>query len=111
MTFPLGSPMDMIKIHTNDIQVVRQAAAAKWLQSCPTLSHPIDSLLPGSSDPGILHARTLEWVAISFSTRNIWPVIKLSALVIKGLVAPFPEPGPEFFPTSVLSKSRTNQGP
>ena len=67
MTFPLGSPMDMIKIHTNDIQVVRQAAAAKSLQLCPTLSHPIDSLLPGSSDPGILQARTLEWVAISFS--------------------------------------------
>ncbi|XP_055420049.1 ecto-NOX disulfide-thiol exchanger 2 isoform X5 [Bubalus kerabau] len=43
------------------------AAAAKLLQSCPTLCDPIDSLLPGSSVPGILQARTLEWVAISFS--------------------------------------------
>ena len=43
------------------------AAAAKSLQSCPTLCDPIDSLLPGSSVPGILQARILEWVAISFS--------------------------------------------
>ena len=43
------------------------AAAAKSLQSCPTLCDPIDGLLPGSSLPGILQARILEWVAISFS--------------------------------------------
>ena len=43
------------------------AAAAKLLQSCLTLCNPIDSLLPGSSVPGILQTRTLEWVAISFS--------------------------------------------
>ena len=43
------------------------AAAARSLQSCPTLCDPIDGLLPGSSFPGILQARTLEWVAISFS--------------------------------------------
>ena len=43
------------------------AAAAKSLQSCPTLCDPIDGSLPGSSVPGILQARTLEWVAISFS--------------------------------------------
>ena len=43
------------------------SAAAKSLQSCSTLCDPIDSLLPGSSVPGILQARTLEWVAISFS--------------------------------------------
>ena len=40
------------------------AAAAKSLQSCLTLCDPIDGLLPGSSVPGILQARTLEWVAI-----------------------------------------------
>ena len=40
---------------------------AKSLQSCPTLCDPIDGRLPGSPVPGILHARTLEWVAISFS--------------------------------------------
>ena len=41
--------------------------AAKLLQSCPTLYDPIDSSPPGSPVPGILQARTLEWVAISFS--------------------------------------------
>ena len=44
------------------------AAAAKSLQSCPTLCDPIDGSLPGSTVPGILRARTLEWVAISFSS-------------------------------------------
>ena len=43
------------------------AAAAKSLQSCPTLYDPIDGSPPGSTVPGILQARTLEWVAISFS--------------------------------------------
>ena len=43
------------------------AAAAKPLQSCPTLCDPIDGSPPGSAIPGILQARTLEWVAISFS--------------------------------------------
>ena len=44
------------------------AATAKSLQSCPTLCDPIDRSPPGSSVPGILQARTLEWVAISFSS-------------------------------------------
>ena len=43
------------------------AAAAKSLQSCPTLCDPIAGSPPGSPVPGILQARTLEWVAISFS--------------------------------------------
>ena len=43
------------------------AAAAKSLQSCPTLCDPIEGSPPGSTIPGILQARTLEWVAISFS--------------------------------------------
>ena len=43
------------------------AAAAKSLQSCPILCDPIDSSPPGSAVPGILQARTLKWVAISFS--------------------------------------------
>ena len=46
------------------------AAAAKSLQSCPTLCDPRDTSPPGSPVPGILQARTLEWVAISFS--NAW---------------------------------------
>ena len=46
------------------------AAAAKSLQSCPTLCNPIDSSPPGSPVPGILQARILEWIAIAFS--NAW---------------------------------------
>jgi len=46
---------------------ILSAAAAKSLQSCPTLCDPIDGSPPGSPVPRILQARTLEWVAISFS--------------------------------------------
>ena len=46
------------------------AAAAKSLQLCPILCDPIDCSPPGSPIPGILQARTLEWVAISFSMRE-----------------------------------------
>ena len=46
------------------------AAAAKLLQSCPTLCDPRDGSPPGSPVPGILQARTLEWVAISFSNAS-----------------------------------------
>ena len=49
-------------------------AAAKLLQSCPTLCEPIDGSPPGSPVPGILQARTLEWVAISFSNAWKWKV-------------------------------------
>ena len=47
------------------------AAAAESLQSCPTLCDPIDGSPRGSPVPGILQARTLEWVAISFSKKNL----------------------------------------
>ena len=50
------------------------AAAAKSLQSCPTLCHPIDGSPPGPAVPGILQARTLEWVAISSSNAWKWKV-------------------------------------
>ena len=50
------------------------AAAAKSLQSCPTLCDPRDSSPPGSPIPGILQARTLEWLAISFSNAWKWKV-------------------------------------
>ena len=49
------------------LSVKKAAAAAKPLQSCPTLCDPRDGSLPGSALPGILQARTLEWVATSFS--------------------------------------------
>ena len=52
----------------------KTAAAAKSLQSCPTLCDPIDGSPPGSPIPGILQARTLEWTAISFSNAGKWKV-------------------------------------
>ena len=48
------------------------ATAAKSLQSCPTLCDPIDRSPPGSAIPGIIQARTLEWLAISFSNARKW---------------------------------------
>ena len=55
-------------------RVYAAAAAAKSLQSCPTLCDPRDGSPPGSPVPGILQARTLEWVAISFSNAWKWKV-------------------------------------
>ena len=65
--------------HVDSIKLVESlltsnAAAAKSLQSCPTLCDPIDGSQPGSPVPGILQARTLEWVAISFSNAWKWKV-------------------------------------
>ena len=61
--------------HSKDTHILIPAAAAKLLQSCPTLCNPIDgSSPPGSPVPGILQARTLEWIAISFSNARKWKV-------------------------------------
>ena len=57
-----------------NVHVCMCAAAAKSLQLYPTLCDPIDSSPPGSPAPGILQARTLEWVAISFSNAWKWKV-------------------------------------
>ena len=54
-------------LELKDVSVYAAAAAAKSLQSCPTLCDPIDGSPPGFPIPGILQAMTLEWVAISFS--------------------------------------------
>ena len=62
---------EMAKVNVNILGIGElkwtAAAAAKSLQSCPTLCDPIDGSPPGFLVPGILQARTLEWVAISFS--------------------------------------------
>ena len=67
----------------------RDAAAAKTLQSCPTLCDPIDGSQPGSSVPGILQARTLEWVAISFSSASEWKVKVKSLSPVRLFVTPW----------------------
>ena len=64
----LVSPRLLITCHSSKVvYTVNMYAAAKSLQSCPTLCDPMDCSLPGFSVHGILQARTLEWVAISFS--------------------------------------------
>ena len=60
--------------HFHSSHSYNSAAAAKSLQSCPTLCDPIDGSPLGSPVPGILQARTLEWVAISFSNAWKWKV-------------------------------------
>ena len=65
------------------------AAAAKLLQLCPTLCNPIDGSPPGSPVPGILQARVLEWVAISFSSAWKWKVKVKSLSRVWLLVTPW----------------------
>ena len=65
------------------------ATTAKSLQLCPTVCNPIDSSPPGSPVPGILQARTLEWVAISFSNAWKWEVKVKSLSCVRLLVTPW----------------------
>ena len=65
------------------------AAAAKSLQSCPTLCDPTDGSPPGSPIPGILQARTLEWVAIPFSNAWKWKVTVKSLSRVQLLATPW----------------------
>ena len=65
------------------------AAAAKSLQSCPTLCDPIDGSPPGSPVPGILQARTLEWVAIAFSNAGKGKVKVKSQSLVQLLATPW----------------------
>ena len=68
---------------------INVAAAAKSLQSCPTLCDPIDGSPPGSPVPGILQARTLEWVAIAFSNAGKWKVKVKPLSRIRPLATPW----------------------
>ena len=82
------------------IRIYTYAAAAKSLQSCPALCDPIDGSPPGSPIPGILQARTLEWVAISFSNAWKWKVKVKSLCRVRLLETPCPSMG--FFQARVL---------
>ena len=68
---------------------LKAAAAAKSLQSCPTLCDPIDGSPPGSPVPRILQARTLEWVAISFSNAWKWKAKVKSLSPVQLLATPW----------------------
>ena len=72
--------------------MVRAAVEAKSLQSCPTLCDPTDGSPPGSPIPGILQARTLEWVAISFSKAWKWKVKVKSLSPVQLLATPWTAP-------------------
>ena len=85
--------IDMFPLWMNKVFVLLQyhaaAAAAKSLQSCPTLCDPMDCSPPGSPVPGILQARILEWVAISFSNAWKWKVKVKLLIHVRLLVTPW----------------------
>ena len=69
--------------------VAAVAAAAKWLQSCPTLRDPMDCNLPGSSIHGIFQARVLEWGAIAFSNHALqFSSVQFSRSVVSDSLRP-----------------------
>ena len=86
-----------------NVGIAAAAATAKSLQLCPTLCNPIDGSPPGSAIPGILQARTLEWVAISFSSAWKWKVkVKLLSrvrLLATPWAAAYQAPRPCDFPS------------
>ena len=84
---PPGPPKGMQPLIS--VEWTAAAAAAKSLQSCPTLWDPIDGSPPGSPIPGILQARTLEWVAISFSNAWKWKVKAKPLSRVQLLVTPW----------------------
>ena len=78
-----------LAIKRKEVPLNAAAAAAKLRQSCPTLCNPIDGSPPGSSVPGTLQARTLEWVAISFSNAWKWKVKVKSLSCVRLLATPW----------------------
>ena len=70
----LPTSLGSLEKQESSIKAFAAAAAAKSLQSCPTLCDPTDGSPPGFPIPGLLQARTLEWVAISFSNAWKWRV-------------------------------------
>ena len=70
MSQPIRAKYRLETANQSKVWTAAAAAAAKSLQSCPTLCDPIDSSPPGTPVPEILQARTLEWVAISFSSEK-----------------------------------------
>ena len=81
---------ERLSLHFTSVYNLRKgAAAAKSLQSCPTLCDPIDGSPPGSPVPGILQARTLAWVAIIFSSAWKWKLKRKSLGRVRLLATPW----------------------
>ena len=87
--FTSWATREALPLQTKIQMTAAAAAVAKLLQSCPTLCDPIDSSPPGSPVPGILQARTLEWVAISFSNAWKWKVKVKSLSRVRLLATPW----------------------
>ena len=79
----------LVLVNSIEDSFISAAVTTKLLQSCPTLCDPIDGSPPGSPVPGILQARTLEWVAISFSNAWKWKVKVKSHSRVWLLVTPW----------------------
>ena len=87
---PAHSPLVLLNpLFCEQARLCLAAAAAKSLQSCLTLCHPIDGSPPASPVPGTLQARTLEWVAISFSNAGKWKVKVKSLSCVRLLATPW----------------------
>ena len=97
MIFPLGGNSWKLWVLVHHLRLYKMysvvAASAASLQSCPTLCHPTDGSPLGSPIPGILQARTLEWVAISFSNACKWKVKVKSLSCVWLLATPWDFPG------------------
>ena len=89
MTVDLGYSDRMTWPCMELIAAAAAAAAAKLLQLCPTLCDPIDGSPPGSPVPGILRARTLEWVAVAFSSAWKWKEEVKSLSRVRRLATPW----------------------
>ena len=94
-----------MRTNQNTISWNNQTCYAKSLQSCPTLCDPIDGSPPGSPIPGILQARTLEWVAISFSSAWKWEVKVKSLSCVWLLATPWTAPYQALHPWDFPGKS------
>ena len=77
------------KMYVPTAAAAAAAATAVSLRSCPTLCNPIDGSPPGSTIPGTLQARTLEWAAISFSSAQKWKVKMKSLSRVRLLATPW----------------------
>ena len=89
LTKVIVQPKLCIQNMSPNSQITYYPAAAASVQSCPTLCNPIDGSPPGSPIPGILQARTLAWVAISFSNAWKWKVKVKSLSCVRSSVTPW----------------------
>ena len=106
----MENPMDWGDWRSAESNMTAAAAAAKSLLSCLTLCDPIDGSPSGSAIPGILHARTLEWVAISFSNAWKWKVKVKSLSPVQPFATPWTASFFFFFPWTASYQAPLSMG-